>query len=116
MTAPPPPPVLLDIGPLLDAAATALDTNDLLHGPLFSLHDVMTAVEVGDAKLDAGCVVPAAADAGRVVGPALPPATPSADHALAVAAGLVATEAAWHAGGSMGTTLLPCVYLLRPDR
>jgi hypothetical protein len=111
----PPPPVLLDIAPLLAAAATALGTNDLLHGPLFSLHDVMTAVEVGDAKLDAGCVVTAAADASLVEAPPLP-ANPPATAALAVADGLVAAEAAWHAGGSMGTTLLPCVYLLRPDR
>lgn len=116
MTPPPsPPPVLLDIAPLLAAASAALDTNDLLHGPLFSLHDVMTAVEVGDAKLDGGCCAAAAADAGVVGGPP-PPAHPPAHHALAVADGLLAAEAAWHAGGSMGTTLLPCVYLLRPDR
>ena len=113
------PPALLDIAPLLAAAAAALDTNDLLHGPLFSLHDVMTAVEVGDAKLDAGCVpapAPTTAAEGGEVGVDPPPAQPPAAHALAVADGLLAAEAAWHAGGSMGTTLLPCVYLLRPDR
>ena len=111
------PPVLLDVAPLLSAAAAALHNNDLLHGPLFSLHDVMTAVEIGDAKLDAGCVSAAttAADGSEAEAVASP-LHPTPSHALAVADGLLASEAAWHAGGSLGTTLLPCVGLLRPDR
>ena len=50
----PPPPSLIQIDDLLDAAASALPFGGLLHGPLFSLHDAMLAVEVGDPKLDAG--------------------------------------------------------------
>ena len=112
-------PAYIDVAPLLAAAATALDhKTDLLHGPVFSLHDVMTAVEVGDVKLDAGAAVAtggAAADA-CTTGPS-PSAPPqAADTALAVADGLLAAEAAWHAGGSIGTTILSCTYMLRPDR
>jgi N-alpha-acetyltransferase 35, NatC auxiliary subunit len=113
-----PPPAYIDVAPLLAAAAGALDTNDLLHGPLFSLHDVMTAVEVGDAKLDAGAagkLPKSAAAADGACAPGCPP-RPAADTALAVADGLLAAEAAWHAGGSAGTTILPCTYMLRPDR
>lgn len=113
---PPPPPVLLDIAPLLAAAAAALSTNDLLHGPVFSLHDVMTAVEIGDEKLDAGCCRGAAAADCDVVDAVATAPELTAHHALAVADGLIAAEAAWHAGGSLGTTVLPAVCMLRPDR
>lgn len=111
-----PPPALIPVDAALDTAAAALPVGGLLHGPTFSLHDAMLAVEVGDPKLDAGARSKeeegeageeGAPDAGRAL-------TPSA--AAAALDDLAAQEAAWHAGGSLRTTLLTHAWMLYPER
>ena len=46
--------ICLNVQPLLTAAAAQLDKGEMLHGSGFSLSGVMSAVEIGDPKLDAG--------------------------------------------------------------
>ena len=112
----PPPPLLIPLDAALAAAAAALPVGGLLHGPLFSLHDAMLAVEVGDPKLDAGARVARGEEeaGGADDNAALPPLTPA--DAVAALDDLAAQEAAWHAGGSLSTTLLTHVFVLVPDR
>lgn len=131
--APPPPPSLISIDDLLDAAASALPFGGLLHGPLFSLHDAMLAVEVGDPKLDAGAarageeaseedrggaMQSASSSTSTTTSTSTPAASScglSATDAVAALDGLVAAEAAWLAGGCLETTILTCLFMLRPQ-
>ena len=108
----PPPPSLVPVDATLAAAAATLPTGGLLHGPLFSLHDAMLAVELGDPKLDAGAR--GGRGAGAVATPPTAPPTPAA--AAAALDDLAAQEAAWHAGGSLSTTLLTHPWMLWPER
>ena len=130
-----PPPSLIPIDDLLDAAASALPFGGLLHGPLFSLHDAMLAVEVGDPKLDAGAArggEPTEDKGGAMQSTSSTSTTStstststsartasarlSATDAVAALDGLAAAEAAWLAGGCLGTTVLTCLFMLRPQQ
>ena len=48
----------VDVQPLLTQAAAGLRSGELLHEDGFDLFHVMSAVEIGDPRLDAGSVVP----------------------------------------------------------
>ena len=112
---PQPPPEQVPADAALDAAARTLPVGGLLHGPTFSLHDAMLAVEVGDPKLDAGARGgEEEEDAGEEEGAS--PAPLAARAALAALDDLAAQEAAWHAGGSLGTTLLTHAWMVDPGR
>ena len=47
-------PLWVDVQGLLDGASERLGVGELLHGPAFSLFEAMSAIEVGDPRLDAG--------------------------------------------------------------
>lgn len=42
------------VGGLLEAASNELQVGQLLHTSVFSLFEAMSAVEIGNAKMDAG--------------------------------------------------------------
>ena len=104
---------LVDVEAALQRASAELAVGELLQAEDFSLFATMSAVEVGDAKLDAGM----GASAGRSV-----PLEETAPLALSLAAQLavsdrlLALEATWHGGHTLAQTVFTCLYLLHPDR
>ncbi len=44
----------IDVSGVLEAASEQLAVGDMLQSPAFNLFNVMSAVEIGDPRLDAG--------------------------------------------------------------
>jgi hypothetical protein len=116
-----PPRALVDVQPLLAAACAELPVGALLEAPAFSLLDAMTAIEIGDAKMDAGlrgggAAAPAPApEALAAAGAAPAELAPRA--LLALLDRLMAAEATWFAAGAMiPTSVFASLYLLLPAR
>ncbi|CAL8468026.1 g7565 [Coccomyxa elongata] len=101
----------LDIEALIQDAAEELQEGELLHDEHFSLYEAMSAVEIGDPKLDAGMCTTSESSSIREVVPA---ASLSSSDALAVADRLFAAEATWHQGSNLAQTVLTCLYILQP--
>lgn len=53
----PPESEALDVMGLLKAASEQLAVGEMLHSPAFNLFNVMSAVEIGDPRLDAGDIL-----------------------------------------------------------
>ncbi|KAK9901701.1 hypothetical protein WJX75_009287 [Coccomyxa subellipsoidea] len=99
----------LDIEELIQDAAEALQEGELVHDDHFSLYEAMSAVEIGDPKLDAGmCTGPSGVQEVR------PASSLSSSDALAVADRLFAAEATWHQGNNLPQTVFTCLYILQP--
>ena len=108
----------IDIGPLLMAAAAALpdDKGTVVHGEAFSLFEAMSAVEIGNIKMDVGLLAaPKTLDQLLEEG-AAPAENLSPGQRLAIVDRLFEMEATWLSGGSLAQTVFSCLYLLRPDR
>lgn len=107
----------VDIGPLLARAAAALpcEKDTVLHTDGFSLFEAMSAVEIGNEKMDVGLqAVPMTLDQLLEAGAA--PTELSPQQTLAVMDRLFEMEATWHNGGSLAQTVYTCLYMLRPER
>ena len=107
----------VDIGHLLDRASAALpdDKNTVIHHAGFSLFEAMSAVEIGNAKMDVGLMEKPKSLDELVEGGAAPTdLTPR--QRLDVMERLFELEATWQAGGSLAQTVFSCLYLLRPER
>ncbi|KAK9845848.1 hypothetical protein WJX81_004103 [Elliptochloris bilobata] len=105
-----------DVQQLLASASEQLQLGELLHGEDFSLFEAMSAVEIGDPKLDAGLTVDYSLPANRPPSDEAAPRWPSSAAALAVMDRLAALEATWHADHSLAQTVFTCLYLLHPQR
>ena len=103
----------MEVEAALQQASAELAVGELLQADDFSLFATMSAVEVGDAKLDAGM----GASSGRSVPmEETAPLVLSPAAQLAVADRLLALEATWHGGHTLAQTVFTCLYLLNPDR
>lgn len=107
----------VDIAPLLRRAAAALpsDKNTVIHSEAFSLFEAMSAVEIGNVKMDVGLqAMPKTVD--QLIEEGLAPEELSPEQTLAVMNRLFEMEATWHHGGSLAQTVYSCIYMLRPER
>ena len=107
----------VDISPLLRKAAAALpsDKSTVIHSQAFSLFEAMSAVEIGNVKMDVGLqAIPKTVD--QLIEEGLAPAELSPEQTLAVMDRLFEMEATWHHGGSLAQTVFTCLYMLRPER
>eukprot|EP00955_Chlamydomonas_euryale_P084960 364034-Chlamydomonas_euryale.AAC.1 len=109
----------IDVAPLLAAAAAALPEHDVpgtvVHGEAFSLYEAMSAVEIGNAKMDVGMqAAPQPLEALLAGGAA--PTELNARERLAVVDRLMQMEMTWHTGGSLANTVFSCLYMLKPER
>lgn len=107
----------MDAQPFLAAVCAGMSVGELLHGETFSLFDSTTAIEIGDAKMDAGFnrneEVGTVEEliAGGAAPVSLPPRL-----LLAVMDRLLVLEATWHAGSMLPQTVFTSLYMLQPDR
>ena len=106
----------VDVHHVLKQAAGQLQQGELLHTESFSLFEAMSAIEIGDPKMDAGLDTANAPTADELVQQGHAPEELSSNEALAVMDKLLALQASWHAGNSLPQTVFTCLYLLRPDR
>lgn len=94
--------------------------GQLLHGEAFSLFEAMSALEVGNPKMDAAAATAAAAEppslAALLADPAAAPLELPAPLLLAVLDRLAALEASWQCGGSAMQTVFSCLYMMNIDR
>ena len=96
-------------------------TEQLQHGQMlqsehFSLFEAMSAVEIGDPKMDAGLDTATAPTPDALVDQGLAPLKLSGSQLIATLDHLAAMQASWHRGNSIAQTVFVCLYMLKPDR
>lgn len=105
----------VDIQPLLAEACDSLEVGQMIHGEAFSLFEAMSAVELGDAKMDSGiksaCIT---LDELAQQTPPVDKLTP--ETVLPVVDRLLQLQASWHQGSSLAQTVYACLYMMEPDR
>ncbi|GBF89805.1 hypothetical protein Rsub_02975, partial [Raphidocelis subcapitata] len=101
------------IAPLLAGACDQLDVGEMVQSSAFSLFDAMSAVEVGNPKMDAG----ARPKVQRVPLAERPlPLDLSPQQLLAWMDRLLRLEATWHVGGALAQTVYSCLQMMQLDR
>jgi hypothetical protein len=102
-----------DVTDFMEDTASGMLVGQMIHGDDFSLREAMSALELMDPKMDAGCT--------KEKSITLPEAFESVPSQLtdaqtiSVMDELVACEASWHAGQSIGHSLFTCLYMQKPD-
>lgn len=96
-------------------------TEQLQHGQMlqsehFSLFEAMSAVEIGDPKMDAGLDTATAPTPDALVDQGLAPLELSGSQLIATLDRLAAMQASWHSGNTIAQTVFVCLYMLKPDR
>eukprot|EP00873_Tetraselmis_striata_P039188 jgi/Tetstr1/459452/TSEL_004820.t1 len=105
----------IPVDELLAAAASELVPGQLLAGEGFSLFEAMSAIVIGDPKMDGGlhrCDVPVDA---LLEGQAAPEGL-SVGALLGVMDRLLQCEASWHRGSPLAQTVYTSLFLLRLER
>lgn len=88
----------------------------VLRSPYFGLYDAMTALEVGNPKMDPGVRMPGLADAKAGIAE-----THARTSALStgtvrnILCEILRAEATWLSGAGLGQTLFTCLWLHRPS-
>ena len=96
-------------------------TEQLQHGQMlqsehFSLFEAMSAVEIGDPKMDAGLDTATAPTPDALVDQGLAPLELSGSQLIATLDRLATMQASWHSGNTIAQTVFVCLYMLKPDR
>ena len=106
----------IDLGRILEAASAQLPdhVNTLVHGEAFSLLEAMSAMEIGNVKMDTGLQKTAEVEPIETLMQRLPSSL-SSEQRVAVADRLFEQEAHWLAGGSLAATVFTCLYMLKTD-
>ena len=106
-----------DLEPLLQSCASAMRSGELMHQKSFGLFEAMSAVEIMDPKMDAGC---GGMSRGGVRDdktttkkrPMVPDVAALAPEEMkTIADMLVARENSWHVGNALPPTVFSCLYL-----
>ena len=88
----------------------------MLQSEHFSLFEAMSAVEIGDPKMDAGLDTAAAPSPDALVDQGLAPLELSGSQLIATLDRLAAMQASWHSGNTIAQTVFVCLYMLKPVR
>ena len=102
----------LDLQPFLQHVCNGMAVGELLAAESFSLHDSMTAIEIGDPKMDVGLRRGDARTAAELIADGAAPVALAPDTLLAVLDRLMAMEVAWHGGALLPQTILTSLYML----
>jgi hypothetical protein len=101
------------VEPLLEAARQELRVGQMVHSSGFSLFEAMSAVEIGNPKMDAGAVP--RQEATPIEQRPLPlDLTPA--QVLGVMDHLLRLEATWQTGSSLAQTLYSSLYMVQVAR
>ncbi|KAK4101848.1 Mak10-domain-containing protein, partial [Parathielavia hyrcaniae] len=110
----PPPPMISsegivsqDITQRFRSAAASLEPGDLVKDGYFTLFESVGALEIGDPKMDSGCLAPGESlDEGYDVTRSLLPS-----EVVGIIDQLLSLEMAWHLGYPLAQTLFTSVYI-----
>lgn len=106
---------LVDIKALLERARASLPVGRLIATDTFNLFEAMSALEVGNAKMD-----PTSQPPGQTLEQLLEsgaaPLYLSPVQLLSVMDQLLCLEATWHTGASAAQTVFASLYMLTPER
>ena len=105
-------PVWLDIQPLLSRLSDVLRPGELVHNEHFSLFDAMSAIEIGNPKMDPGPLQPTQTRSLEEEAPL----RLSNSMTVKVIDQLMAQEASWYGGNTLSQTVFTCLYMLHPER
>lgn len=106
---------LVDVKALIDGACGALPVGQLIKTENFNLFEAMSALEVGNVKMDPSCQPPTKT-VHQMIGDGMAPLELSSGQLLAVIDHLMCLEATWHTGASAAQTIYASLYMLAPDR
>lgn len=109
-------PIWLDAQPFLAAVADQMAPGEMLHAPSFSLFEAMSAIEIGDPRMDASLAALTSPTAKDLVESGLVPTQLDNTTLLSVLDKQMMMEMTWQQGHSLAQTVFTCVYMLRPDR
>jgi hypothetical protein len=98
--------------PLLDAACQQLDVGEMVSSSTFSLFDAMSAVEVGNPKMDAG----ARPKARTPLGERPLPLDLTKAQLVSWMDHLLCLEATWHVGGALAQTVYSSIHMMQIAR
>eukprot|EP00887_Chlorella_sp_A99_P006695 scaffold3.g6695.t1 len=107
----------LDAQPFLARVCAGMAVGELLHGPHFSLYEAMTAIEIGDAKMDIGLArEPGCGSVEELVAAGGAPLDLDGRQLLALFDQLLVLEATWHCHAMLPQTLFASLYMLDVER
>ncbi|KAK9840241.1 hypothetical protein WJX74_006074 [Apatococcus lobatus] len=109
-------PIWLDAQPFLDSVADHMAPGEMMHAPSFSLFEAMSAIEIGDPRMDASLAALTSPTAKDLVESGSVPTQLEAVTLLSVLDKQMIMEMTWQQGHSLAQTVFTCVYMLRPDR
>ncbi len=110
-------PQYLDLQPFLERVCDQMGVGELLHDESFSLFESMTAIEIGDPKMD--LALRRHQDVGtpeELIAAGQAPIDLSAPQLLGLMDQLMVMEAAWHCGAMLPQTVYTSLYMLQIDR
>ncbi|KAK9867013.1 hypothetical protein WJX84_003646 [Apatococcus fuscideae] len=90
--------------------------GELLHAPSFSLFEAMSAIEIGDPRMDASLAALTSPTAGDLIDSGKVPAQLVDTTLLSILDKQMILEMTWQQGHSLAQTVFTCIYMLRPDR
>ncbi len=105
-----------DVKPTLQQVTEQLQHGEMLQSEHFNLFEAMSAVEIGDPKMDAGLETANAPTQDQLIEQGLAPLDLSMSQLIATLDQLAAMQASWHVGNSLAQTVFVCLYMLKPDR
>ena len=105
----------VDITQFLRDTKETMEGGQMIHSPSFSLFRSMSAVEIGDPKMDPGLYHTKIMTVHQAVDRGLLPASPSSLQILSIMDELMACEVSWFSGDPLSTSLLTCLYLHDPN-
>ena len=90
--------------------------GEMLHAPSFSLFEAMSAIEIGDPRMDASLAALTSPTAKDLVESGNVPTQLDASTLLSVLDKQMIMDMTWQQGHSLAQTVFTCAYMLRPDR
>ena len=110
-------PQTYNVQDLLERARKSLKVGELLASPSFDLHTSMTAMEIGDPKMDPAMRrVDQRSLSERVAAGEAPLQSLSESSLLATMDRLLQLEVAWHDGFMLSQTVYTCLYMMDLER
>ena len=104
-----------DVTSFLQDAASGMVVGQMVHDETFNLLEAMSALELMDPKMDAGCNQQKSITVDEAIAQGKAPTELSNAQILSVMDELAACEASFHEGQSLTQTAFTCLYMHRPS-
>ena len=109
-------PIWLDAQPFLTRVAEQMAPGEMVHAPSFSLFEAMSAIEIGDPRMDASLTALSSPTASDLVESGQAPTRLDDSALLSVLDKHMIMEMTWQQGHSLAQTVFTCIYMLQPNR